>query len=69
MKKDIHLKLNKIKVKCQACDNVIETFSTKKTFSLDVCSKCHPFYSGNGVNAKALGRVDKFNKKYGINSK
>ena len=66
MKKKIHSVINNIKVKCQACEAEIKTFSTRKTFSLDVCSNCHPFYSGKGINAKALGRVYKFNKKYGI---
>ena len=40
--------------------------STKKEINVEVCSKCHPFYTGKQSRASKAGRVDKFNKKYGF---
>jgi large subunit ribosomal protein L31 len=49
-----------------ACGNVIEVGSTKQNLKVDVCSKCHPFWTGNLKRETTGGRADKFKKKYGI---
>ena len=51
---------------CPPCGNIIETGSTKKDITVEICSKCHPFYTGKQKLVDTSGRVDKFNKKYGI---
>lgn len=66
MKKDIQPKYYQAKVTCN-CGNTFIAGSTKPEIRVEVCSKCHPFYTGNQkVLVDAGGRVDKFNKKYGI---
>lgn len=65
MKAELHPEFNEAKVIC-ACGNVIETKSTKKEIKVDVCSKCHPFWTGNQKQNTTGGRADKFKKKYGI---
>ena len=55
------------KVTC-ACGNTFTVKSTKKEMNLEVCDKCHPFYQGGkGTTASKTGRVEKFNRKYGLN--
>ena len=49
-----------------ACGNVIETGSTKKDIKVEVCSKCHPFYTGKQKMVDTGGRVSRFNKKFGL---
>lgn len=49
-----------------ACGNVIETNSTKAEMKVDICSKCHPFWTGNLKQNTTGGRADKFKKKYGV---
>lgn len=49
-----------------ACGNVIKTRSTKGDMKVDVCSKCHPFFTGKQKLVDAGGRVDRFKKRYGI---
>jgi large subunit ribosomal protein L31 len=66
MKKDIHPKYNKITVTCSTCGNTFETGSTSKEVRVDTCSNCHPFYTGKQKFIAAAGRIDKFNKRYGI---
>lgn len=66
MKKDIHPTYQKITVKCSTCGAEFETGSTAKEVKVDTCSSCHPFYTGRQRFAAAQGRVDKFNKKYGV---
>jgi large subunit ribosomal protein L31 len=65
MKPDIHPAYSEISVSC-SCG---ETFKTRSTLghdlSVDVCSKCHPFYTGTQKIVDTAGRVDKFNRKYG----
>ncbi|HOJ49841.1 MAG TPA: 50S ribosomal protein L31 [Spirochaetota bacterium] len=64
MKKDIHPKYyNDAKIICN-CGNVIITGSTIKERHIEVCSKCHPFFTGEHRIVDMTGRVDKFNKKY-----
>ncbi len=64
MKKGIHPKYVKATIKC-GCGNEIETFSTRGSYSVDICSACHPFYTGKQKLIDAAGRVDRFNKRYG----
>jgi len=64
MKKDIHPKLHKAKIIC-ACGNVIETLSTKPEIHTEICSACHPFYTGKTDRIlDTSGRIERFKKKY-----
>ena len=65
MKEGIHPKYEDAVITC-ACGEVIHTRSTKPEIRVEVCSKCHPFYTGKQKLVDTSGRVDKFNKKYGI---
>lgn len=66
MKPEIHPAYNEITVKC-SCGNTFKTSSTlDKDLSLDVCSACHPFYTGKQKIVDTGGRVDKFRQKYGV---
>lgn len=65
MKKDIQPQFEKTTITC-ACGNVLEVGSTKKDLKVDVCSKCHPLWTGNLRKDTTGGRADKFKKKYGI---
>ncbi len=66
MKKEIHPAYATVKVTC-SCGNSFDTRSTlgKETLSVDVCSKCHPFYTGKQKIVDTSGRVDRFTQKYG----
>ncbi|OIO55191.1 MAG: 50S ribosomal protein L31 [Alphaproteobacteria bacterium CG_4_10_14_0_2_um_filter_63_37] len=65
MKSDIHPNYQDITVTC-SCGSVIETRSTRgDDFIVDVCSSCHPFYTGKEKLIDTAGRVDRFNRKYG----
>jgi large subunit ribosomal protein L31 len=55
-------------VKC-ACGATFETRSTKPEISVEICSKCHPFYTGKQKLIDTGGRVDKFRKRYNLQSK
>lgn len=66
MKKGIHPKYVNTKVTC-ACGNAFEVLSNKAELHVEVCDKCHPFYTGSQTTATKTGRVDKFNRKYGLN--
>ena len=63
MKKDIHPEYHEIEVTC-SCGNKIQTRATVKSLSIDICSTCHPFYTGNMKFVDSAGRVEKFEKKY-----
>ena len=65
MKEGIHPNYVDAKIVC-ACGEVINTKSTKGDFHVEVCSKCHSFYTGTQKTAAAKGRIDKFNRKYGL---
>ncbi len=65
MKEKIHPKYQQTTITC-ACVNVIETGSTKKDIKVEICSMCHPFYTGVQRFVDAGGRVDKFKRKYGL---
>ncbi|ALP43575.1 50S ribosomal protein L31 [Aeromonas schubertii] len=65
MKAGIHPEYVEITAKC-SCGNIIKTRSTvSKDLNLDVCSECHPFYTGKQKEVSSGGRVDKFNKRFG----
>ena len=66
MKAGIHPEYKEATIKC-GCGNVIKVGSTKENMSVEVCSKCHPFYTGKQGKAKKTGTVEKFNRKYGYN--
>lgn len=64
MKASIHPDYNEITVSC-SCGNTFKTRSTiGKDLTVDVCSNCHPFYTGKQKMVDTAGRVDKFRKKY-----
>ncbi len=66
MKEGIHPKYQEVDVVC-ACGNTFKTGSTKKSIRVEVCAKCHPFYTGSKrLLMEEGGRVDKFKKKYGL---
>lgn len=67
MKEKGHPNYNTITVVC-ACGSSFETGSVKKELRVDVCSKCHPFFTGQQRSAAAKGRVETFNKRYGQGS-
>ncbi len=68
MKKDIHPTYIDTQVTC-ACGNKFTVKSTKEELHLEVCNECHPFYKGGkeGTAVSKTGRVEKFNRKYGLN--
>ncbi|MCC6964001.1 MAG: 50S ribosomal protein L31 [candidate division Zixibacteria bacterium] len=64
MKADIHPKYFKVMIKC-ACGNEFETRSTTKdAIMVEICSNCHPFYTGKQKLIDTAGRVDRFRRKY-----
>jgi large subunit ribosomal protein L31 len=67
MKSDIHPAYQEIKVTC-SCGNSFKTRSTSgdKDLHIDVCSECHPYYTGQQKILDTAGRVDKFRRKYGM---
>jgi len=64
MQKEIHPKYDATTISC-ACGNVMAVRSTGKQMTVNVCSKCHPFYTGKSTLLDSEGRVDQFNKRYG----
>jgi len=65
MKNDIHPKYYTSTVTC-ACGNTFETGSTKKDLKVEICSQCHPFYTGKQRTVFTTGRVERFKSKYGL---
>jgi large subunit ribosomal protein L31 len=65
VKEGIHPQYEKVTIKC-ACGAEFETSSTKKDIRLDICSKCHPFFTGKQKLVDTGGRVDRFKKRFGI---
>ena len=65
MKAGIHPNYYQATVTCN-CGNTFVTGSTKPELHVEVCSKCHSFYTGQQKAAQARGRIDKFNRKYGV---
>lgn len=66
MKEGIHPEYHKATVTCTSCGNTFETGSTKGDIKVEVCSNCHPFYTGRQRSAERGGRVEKFKEKYNI---
>lgn len=65
MQKDIHPDYKSTTITC-ACGEIIETKSTKQDIHVEICSKCHPFYTGKQKLVDTGGRVDRFNKRLGM---
>ena len=65
MKEKIHPKYYMAKVRC-ACGNEFEVGSTRKEIKVEICSKCHPFFTGKQKLVDTAGRVERFRKKYGL---
>jgi large subunit ribosomal protein L31 len=65
MKKDIHPNYEESTVIC-ACGNTFKTRSTKKEIRVEICSQCHPFFTGKQKFVDSAGRVEKFRKKYNV---
>ncbi len=65
MKEGSHPKYEQTTITC-ACGNVIETGSTRKDIRVEICSKCHPFYTGKQKLVDTGGRVDRFKRRFNI---
>ncbi len=65
MKEGIHPKYEDTTITC-ACGEVINTRSTKKDIKVEICSKCHPFFTGKQKLIDTGGRVDRFNKRFNL---
>lgn len=65
MKNGIHPKYEETTITC-ACGEVIHTRSTKQNIRVEICSKCHPFFTGRQKLVDTAGRVERFKKKYGL---
>jgi large subunit ribosomal protein L31 len=65
MKEKIHPQYKETTITC-ACGNVIHTRSTKQDIHVEICSKCHPFFTGKQKLVDTSGRVDMFKKRYGL---
>jgi large subunit ribosomal protein L31 len=66
MKPEIHPEYVDCDIVC-ACGEVVHTRSTRPQIRVEICSKCHPFYTGKQKLVDTAGRVEKFQKKYGLN--
>ena len=64
MKTDIHPDYFETKFRC-ACGNEVQVYSTVKDMHIDICSNCHPFYTGKQKLIDTAGRIEEFNRKYG----
>ena len=64
MKKGIHPEYTETEVTC-GCGETFKTRSTKKKINVEICSKCHPFYTGKQKYVDTAGRIERFQKKYG----
>ncbi len=65
MKRDIHPDYHEVDVVC-ACGNTFKTRSTAKEIHVEICSACHPFYTGKQKMVDTEGRVERFRKRYGL---
>jgi large subunit ribosomal protein L31 len=63
MKTNIHPKLNTLTITCSSCGSSFETQSTRDVIHIEVCNKCHPFYTGEHRFVDTQGRVENFQKK------
>ncbi|MGL4981913.1 MAG: 50S ribosomal protein L31 [Treponemataceae bacterium] len=65
MREGIHPNYGEAKITC-ACGNVIETRSTVKEINVEICSSCHPFFTGKQKLVDTAGRIERFNKRFNI---
>ncbi len=65
MKEGIHPKYEKVTVTC-SCGNTFETKSTNQELKVEICSNCHPFYTGKQRALTKAGRIERFKKKYNV---
>lgn len=65
MKKEIHPKYYRTKIRC-ACGFELEVGSTQKDIKVEICAKCHPFFTGKKKFIDTTGRIEKFKERYGI---
>ena len=65
MKEGIHPQYTEATVRC-ACGETFKTGSTKENLRIEICSKCHPFFTGKQKFVDSGGRVDRFNRKHGL---
>ena len=63
MRKNLHPTYGPAEIVC-ACGNVIKTFSTKEEIAVEICSKCHPFFTGKQKFVDTGGRVDRFTRRF-----
>lgn len=63
MKPDIHPNYSDTTIRC-ACGNTLEVGSTKEEISVEICSQCHPFFTGKQKLVDTAGRIERFRKKY-----
>ena len=63
MKPEIHPEYQDCTITC-ACGNVVATRSTRKDFRIDICSACHPYYTGKAKLVDSAGRIERFRQKY-----
>jgi large subunit ribosomal protein L31 len=68
MKKEIHPSYKPATIEC-ACGNIVETYSTRGSYKVEICSACHPFYTGKQKLMDSAGRIERFNKKYNRQTK
>ena len=65
MREEIHPRYYQATVTCN-CGNTFTVGSTKEDIHVEICAKCHPFYTGQQKATTARGRIERFNKKYGL---
>ncbi len=68
MKKGIHPEIYDVVARC-ACGNTLQTISTSRELSTDICSNCHPFFTGQQKFVDTAGRIEKFQKRYKTDKK
>ena len=68
MKAEIHPTYENAIISC-ACGNTIHTRSTKKSIHVEICSKCHPFFTGDKKYVDTAGRIERFTKRYKASNK
>jgi large subunit ribosomal protein L31 len=66
MKEGIHPQYGPARIVC-ACGNIIETRSTKPEIHVEICSNCHPFFTGKQKLVDTAGRVERYKKRYNLN--
>lgn len=66
MRANIHPEMKEVEIKC-VCGASFKTMSTKENINVEICSECHPFYTGKQGSSKRTGNIEKFNRKYNLN--